>query len=205
MNKRILSVFVCCALYYSAQAQDAKGGISTDMMQQIKQSYQGTSTDKAIRNAISNNDIRKLALNQDNMKGMDTHFSVKVNSKGITDQKSSGRCWLFTGLNVMRAKAIDKYHLGSFEFSQTYPFFFDQLEKANLFLQGVIDTSDKPMNDKMVQSVERRRYIHRSSGHRKQIRPRPQRRDARNEQQRKHRPHGESDRSETSRTGVTTP
>ena len=59
MNKRILSVFVCCALYYSAQAQDAKGGISTDMMQQIKQSYQGTSTDKAIRNAISNNDIRK--------------------------------------------------------------------------------------------------------------------------------------------------
>lgn len=151
MNKRILSVFVCCALYYSAQAQDAKGGISTDMMQQIKQSYQGTSTDKAIRNAISNNDIRKLALNQDNMKGMDTHFSVKVNSKGITDQKSSGRCWLFTGLNVMRAKAIDKYNLGSFEFSQTYPFFFDQLEKANLFLQGVIDTSDKPMNDKMVE------------------------------------------------------
>jgi len=151
MNKRILSVFVCCALYYSAQAQDAKGGISADMMQQIKQSYQGTSTDKAIRNAISNNDIRKLALNQDNMKGMDTHFSVKVNSKGITDQKSSGRCWLFTGLNVMRAKAIDKYNLGSFEFSQTYPFFFDQLEKANLFLQGVIDTSDKPMNDKMVE------------------------------------------------------
>ena len=47
MNKRILSVFVCCALYYSAQAQDAKGGISADMMQQIKQSYQGTSTDKA--------------------------------------------------------------------------------------------------------------------------------------------------------------
>ena len=98
------------------------------MMQQIKQSYQGTSTDKAIRNAISNNDIRKLALNQDNMKGMDTHFSVKVNSKGITDQKSSGRCWLFTGLNVMRAKAIDKYNLGSFEFSQT------KTDKIRLFI-----------------------------------------------------------------------
>ena len=151
MNKRILPVFVFCALCYSAQAQDAKGGISDAMMQQIKQSYQNTSADKAIRNAIGSNDIRKLALNQDNMKGMDTHFSVKVNSKGITNQKSSGRCWLFTGLNVMRAKAIDKYHLGSFEFSQTYPFFFDQLEKANLFLQGIIDTSDKPMNDKMVE------------------------------------------------------
>ena len=157
MNKRILSVIVFCVLCYSAQAQnrkqaqDAKGGISEAMMQQIKKSYEGTTADKAIRNAIGSNDIRKLALNQDNLKGMDTHFSIKVNTKGITNQKSSGRCWLFTGLNVMRAKTIAKHNLGSFEFSQNYPFFFDQLEKANLFLQGIIDTSSKPMNDKMVE------------------------------------------------------
>ena len=151
MNKQILSIFVFCAFSYSTQAQEVKGGISDSMMQQIKQSYANTPTDKAIRNAIGNNDIRKLALNQDNLKGMDTHFSIKVSSKGITDQKSSGRCWLFTGLNVMRAKAIAKHNLGSFEFSQTYPFFFDQLEKANLFLQGIIDTSSKPMDDKMVE------------------------------------------------------
>ena len=151
MNKRILSIIVCSALYYSAQAQDIKGGISEAMLQQIQKSYQGSVSDKAIRNAIGGNDIRKLALNQDNLKGMDTHFSIKVDSKGITDQKSSGRCWLFTGLNVMRAKAIDKYKLGNFEFSQTYPFFFDQLEKANLFLQGIIDTGSQPMNDKMVE------------------------------------------------------
>ena len=151
MNKRILSVFACCALLCSAQAQEEKGGISAEMMQQIKQSYQNTASDKAIRNAIGSNDIRKLALNQDNLRAMDTHFSVKVNSKGVTNQESSGRCWLFTGLNVMRAKAIAKHNLGAFEFSQVYPFFFDQLEKANLFLQGVIDTSDKPMEDKMVE------------------------------------------------------
>ncbi len=151
MNKRILSVFVFCAFYYSAQAQNAKGGISDDMMLQIKQSYQNTPQDKAIRNAIGSSDIRTLALNQDNLKGMDTHFSIRVNSKGITDQKSSGRCWLFTGLNVMRAKAIARHNLGAFEFSQTYPFFFDQLEKANLFLQGIIDTGSKPMDDKMVE------------------------------------------------------
>ena len=151
MNKQILSIFVFCAFSCSTQAQELKGGISDSMMQQIKQSYANTPSDKAIRNAIGNNDIRKLALNQDNLKGMDTHFSIKVPSKGITDQKSSGRCWLFTGLNVMRAKAIAKHNLGAFEFSQTYPFFFDQLEKANLFLQGIIDTSSKPMDDKMVE------------------------------------------------------
>ena len=106
MNKQILSIFVLCAFSYSTQAQELKGGISDSMMQQIKQSYANTPTDKAIRNAIGNNDIRKLALNQDNLKGMDTHFSIKVSSKGITDQKSSGRCWLFTGLNVMRSPSI---------------------------------------------------------------------------------------------------
>ena len=139
------------AAFLTVCAQQDKGGISPEMLNQIKQSYQGTTTDKAIRNAIGNNDIRKLALNQDNLKGMDTHFSIKVDSKGITDQKSSGRCWLFTGLNVMRAKAIARYGLGSFEFSQNYNFFWDQLEKANLFLQGVIDTREKPMDDKMVE------------------------------------------------------
>ncbi len=151
MNKRILSVFVLGTALLSVQAQQDKGGISNDMLKQIQQSYQGTATDKALRNAIGSNDIRKLALNQENLTGMDTHFSVKVNSKGVTDQKSSGRCWLFTGLNVMRARAIAQYGLGQFEFSQTYPFFYDQLEKANLFLQGVINTGKKPMDDKMVE------------------------------------------------------
>ncbi len=121
------------------------------MLGQIRQTYQGTASDKALRNAIGNNSIRNLALNQENMQDMDTHFSVRVNSKGITDQQSSGRCWLFTGLNVMRAKAIAKYGMPAFEFSEIYPFFWDQLEKSNLFLQGIIDTSDKPLEDKTVQ------------------------------------------------------
>jgi len=121
------------------------------MLGQIRQTYQGTASDKALRNAIGNNSIRNLALNQENMQNMDTHFSVRVNSKGITDQQSSGRCWLFTGLNVMRAKAIAKYNMPAFEFSEIYPFFWDQLEKSNLFLQGIIDTSDKPLEDKTVQ------------------------------------------------------
>ncbi len=151
MKKRFLSVIVFGTVLFSLQAQDGKGGINSAMLNQIKQSYQGTAADKALRNAIGNNDIRKLALDQENMKGMDTHFSVKVDSKGITDQKSSGRCWLFTGLNVMRAKTLAKYGFQSFEFSEIYPFFWDQLEKANLFLQGIIDTGKSPLDDKTVE------------------------------------------------------
>lgn len=72
--------------------------------------------------------IKELALNQENQKALNTNFSIKVESKGITDQQSSGRCWLFTGLNVMRAKAIARYDLPGLEFSQVYSFFWDQLE-----------------------------------------------------------------------------
>ena len=152
MNRHFLFAFICwSSLGLSLHAQSSEGGISEDMMQQIKGNYLGTASDKAIRNAMAGIDMRKLALNQENQKGMDTHFSVEVPSEGITDQKSSGRCWLFTGLNVMRAKVIAKKGLGAFEFSETYPFFFDQLEKANLFLQGVIDTGTKPMSDQTVE------------------------------------------------------
>lgn len=135
----------------SAHAQQAGGGITPDMLKQIQQAYQGTPADKAIRNAICNNDINKLAVNNDDKNNFDPYFSHKVKGKGITNQKSSGRCWLFTGLNVLRANTIAKYGLGEFYFSQNYSFFWDQLEKANLFLQGIIDTRQKPIDDKMVE------------------------------------------------------
>ena len=133
------------------QAQDNKGGISEDMLKQIQQSYRNTASDKAIRNAIGANSIKSLALNQEKQTAVDTEFSIVVKSKGITDQQSSGRCWLFTGLNIMRAEAIARYDLPGLEFSQAYSFFWDQLEKANLFLQGIIDTADKPMTDQTVE------------------------------------------------------
>lgn len=151
MKKTLLMTVMITASACALHAQQAaKGGIDSQMLQQIEQSYKGTADDKALRNAIGNNDINALALNQDNQKAMDTHFSISVKSKGITNQQSSGRCWLFTGLNVMRAKAIAKYDMPAFEFSQVYTFFWDQLEKSNLFLQAIIDTSDKPMDDQTV-------------------------------------------------------
>ncbi len=152
MRKRNLWMAACAvSLALSAQAQQGNGGISEQMLQQIKQSYQGTAADKAIHNAIANNDINKLAINAESLNHMDTYFSNKVETKGITNQRSSGRCWLFTGLNVFRSQAIAKYGMGEFQFSQNYTFFWDQLEKANLFLQGIIDTREKPMDDKMVE------------------------------------------------------
>ena len=145
-----LAVFA--PFFASAQQPAAShdGGISAKMLAQISEAYEDNPYDKAISNALAGTSIAKLAINADNAAMIDTHFSDRVKTKGITDQKSSGRCWLFTGLNVLRAKMIDKYDLPGMEFSQSYLFFYDQLEKANLFLQGVIDTRDLPFEDRKV-------------------------------------------------------
>ena len=147
----ILTVSVLALAGGTSYAQECKdGGITPELLSRISEGYAGTPEQKAIRNALATNPLSALAVNAENLAMMDTHFSDVVPSEGITDQKSSGRCWLFTGLNVLRAKMIDEYGLGAFYLSQNYLFFYDQLEKSNLFLQAVIDTRDLPSDDRTV-------------------------------------------------------
>lgn len=123
------------------------GGISAAKLDEIRSSYVPTAADRAIYNAISNNDINELAVNTDARRQRpDYKFSHRVPSKGITNQQSSGRCWLFTGLNVLRAQMMADNNLPELKLSQNYLFFFDQLEKSNLFLQSVIDNAAEPID-----------------------------------------------------------
>ncbi|MBQ8608217.1 MAG: C1 family peptidase [Bacteroidaceae bacterium] len=148
MKRSLLLLLLAFPFSMSAQQ---KGEITNEMLKEIKSGYVGNATDKALLNAISSNDIRKLAVNRENLVGMDTHFSHRVKSRGITNQLQSGRCWLFTGFNVLRAKMMAKHNIYKMEFSQAYSFFWDQLEKSNLFLQGIIDTRERPLTDQMVE------------------------------------------------------
>ena len=149
--KRFFSLAVALMMLGAVSAQQDKGGISEDMLNELRAGYTATEAQKAARNALAVNPISELSVNADNLAMIDTHFSHRVKTKGITDQQQSGRCWLFTGLNVLRAKMIDEQGLPSMEFSQNYLFFYDQLEKCNLFLQGVIDTRHLPMDDRQVE------------------------------------------------------
>jgi len=126
--------------------------LSPENMLQIKKGFDNSkSTDKALMNAVSGNSIQKLAISR-NVTGKEQHqFSDKVSVKGITDQKSSGRCWMFAGMNLLRPTIIEKYSLSGFEFSTNYLFFWDQLEKANLFLENIIETSELPLTDRKVE------------------------------------------------------
>ena len=149
--KRILITMFAVASLFSVAAQSKSGGIDAKTLEQLRSGYTAAPEQKAIKNALAATSIATLAVNGENLAMCDTHFSHKVKTKGITDQKSSGRCWLFTGLNVLRAKMIDKYNLASMEFSQNYCSFYDLLEKSNLFLQAIIDTRTLPLEDRKVE------------------------------------------------------
>lgn len=144
--KKILLIITMLVLCVSSYAQ----GISAELLKKMATENKITGSEKAIKNALAANSIASIALNQENQTEKNTYFSNSVPSKGITDQKSSGRCWLFTGLNVLRSEMINGQNLNEMEFSQNYLFFYDQLEKTNLFLQAIIDTRKKSMEDRTV-------------------------------------------------------
>ena len=153
MRTPILTIVLGMAL--GAAAQNSQGGISPEMLQQIRQQHTPTAADRAVRNAVAANAIDQLARNQANAGAVDTHFSVETLQQSITDQKSSGRCWMFSGLNVLRADFARRTDSLRVSFSHDYLFFWDQLEKANLMLQGIVETGRRPIDDERVRFLLR--------------------------------------------------
>jgi len=148
MKKLTLLAFVGLWVANAAWAQS--GALTADQLKEIRQSYKEDSYTKAMENALSNNDINKLALNRDNVEKVDQYFKYKVDVSGITNQKSSGRCWMFTSLNIFRPVVMQHFNIDSFEFSESYLYFYDIFEKANLFLNNVVTTADLPFTDRKV-------------------------------------------------------
>ncbi|MDY6206062.1 MAG: C1 family peptidase [Prevotella sp.] len=151
MNKKIIALGLLMSVSAIATAQKNTGGISQDMLRQIQKKQENNVQGKAIANALAANNIDDLAKNKDHAGELDTYFSVETPKQTIHDQKSSGRCWMFTGFNVLRSNFAQRTDSLSVEYSHAYLFFWDQLEKANLMLQGVIDNARKPIDDKIVQ------------------------------------------------------
>ena len=149
--KRLSMFILMAAGMLTVQAQTKSGGISPEMLQEIQKTQKSCSKEKVLANAMAGLSIDALAKNyQAAARPIDNHFSIETRKQSITDQKSSGRCWMFSGLNVLRSNYMAKADSVAIEFSQAYLFFWDQLEKANLMLQGVIDTGKKPIDDERV-------------------------------------------------------
>ena len=147
--KILIYLFIITTLGIIPSAAQQKA-ITSMQLDKYRKACASSPSERALDNAVALNGLKVLATSAQN-NAYDTYFSNKVNSKGITNQQKSGRCWLFTGLNVLRAKIISRYNTGDFSFSQNYCFFYDQLEKSNLFLQSIIDNANKPMDDRLVE------------------------------------------------------
>ena len=149
MKNVLILAALCVAMTTQAQTKD--GGISKKMLSEIENENVLQPADRALVNAIAANAIDDLSQNRKNAGALDTHFSIETKKQSITDQKSSGRCWMFSGMNVLRSDFNLRTDSLNVTFSQAYLFFYDQLEKANLMLQGCIDTGKKPIDDQRVQ------------------------------------------------------
>ena len=103
---------------------DEAGALTPQFLKKLQVEYQMNTGDQARHNAVTNNPVSALALNREVVRGDDGHFSHRIKSKGITNQKKSGRCWMFAGLNVIRPQVIHDHDMEEFEFSTSYLQFF---------------------------------------------------------------------------------
>jgi len=133
-----------------------KGALTTEVIDKIHSSFEMDNHTRAMYNSITNNDISSLALNREVLRRHNEIFSHKIETKGVTNQKKSGRCWLFAGLNILRPKVIENNNLESFEFSQNYLAFWDKLEKANCFLENIIKFADRDILNREMEFLLRK-------------------------------------------------
>jgi bleomycin hydrolase len=133
-----------------------EGALTTKVIDKFHSSFEMDTHTRVMYNSITNNDISSLALNREVLRRHNEIFSHKIETKGITNQKKSGRCWLFAGLNILRPKVIENNNLESFEFSQNYLAFWDKLEKANCFLENIIEFAGRDILDREMEFLLRK-------------------------------------------------
>lgn len=129
------------------------GPIDSRLLEQLEKEFDGRGDQTALFNAISNNSINSLTLNSELVANHNEFINFKLKSAGITNQKGSGRCWIYAGLNVFTPNIMNRLDLKEMELSQSFLAFYDKLEKANLFLEKIIALRDAPLSDRKLRLV----------------------------------------------------
>ncbi|MGY8753617.1 MAG: aminopeptidase C [Phycisphaerales bacterium] len=124
--------------------------ISSDTIQSFRDAFEQDLSAKASQNAVTQTTIEDVAMVRDVVQGTDFTFSTHLDEWKVSNQKQSGRCWLFAALNMLRVPAMKKMNVKEFEFSQNWAMFWDKFERANWFLQNIIDTADCEVDDRTV-------------------------------------------------------
>lgn len=133
------------------EARTASGAALTpEMLAGLEASFEQSPAYRLAQNAVTQVSAEDVALNRRIVTSVDHTFSHVLDDWSVTNQKTSGRCWMFAGLNLFRSGAMKKMNLKEFEFSQNYTLFWDKIERANYFLEAMIETADRPVDDRTV-------------------------------------------------------
>ncbi|HFU4025325.1 TPA: aminopeptidase C [Streptococcus suis] len=124
--------------------------LNHDFTEQLYANYLGNPTFQAVENAVTHNGLLKSLETRQSAIENDYVFSIDVTKDAVSNQKASGRCWMFAALNTFRHKLISDFKLENFELSQAHTFFWDKYEKSNWFLEQIIATADQEIDSRKV-------------------------------------------------------
>jgi bleomycin hydrolase len=129
----------------------AIGSIDSSRIHAFQAEFESRPENRIALNAVTKTPLPSVSLNRQRVVENNHVFSIQLKSGDATSQNASGRCWLFAGLNPMRAAMIEKYKLDAkFELSQNYLMFWDKLERANYFLESILKTVDEPVGSRLL-------------------------------------------------------
>ncbi|MBQ6470160.1 MAG: C1 family peptidase [Lachnospiraceae bacterium] len=129
-------------------------GISEKELSAFHGSYAGSPLCRAVTNALYKTAVNDISFRPSARKDVQFTFSVDLPTMKVTNQKASGRCWIFAALNVLREQVAKNCNIEQFELSQNYMAFWDKFEKANFFLESVISLADRPSDDRLLSFIE---------------------------------------------------
>lgn len=124
--------------------------LSRDFTDKLFADYEVNAKYSAIENAVTHNGLLKSIETRQSEVENDHVFSIDLTKDEVSNQKASGRCWMFAALNTFRHKLISDFKLESFELSQAHTFFWDKYEKSNWFLEQIIATADQEIGSRKV-------------------------------------------------------
>ena len=124
--------------------------VTDSQLKKYRAAFSADPSAKMAQNAVANNDLLEVTLDRELVQDIDFSFSTKLDSWKVTNQKASGRCWLFATLNLFRPGTMNKLNVKEFEFSQAHIHFWDKFERANHLFEAIIDTSERPVDDRTI-------------------------------------------------------
>ena len=124
--------------------------LTTGDTEQLRKDFTANPGYRLAQNAVTRVGVDEVAINREIVNSSSHAMSTLLDDWKVTNQERSGRCWLFAGLNLLRVGAMKKMGLKEFEFSQNYAMFWDKLERANYFLEAIIETADRDVDDRTV-------------------------------------------------------